>query len=226
MCSAEYTRRDNIWCNTWRPYYNAYKRAYELGKWASQWVFGIREIEWHPEGSTAAVNSNEMTERYDVCGVTSSPAWNRERVPQRTKLIYIYIYSYSLFGWCASVLLHKTHICEIIKSRVGHVTHEILRLKYFLSKFALILKEDNVRRKGHFCFICCLCVRETVKFRKFYYIRHIENAFSIFGKPRKWCSAYHIKVLALLCNHIFTMCVFYIFPLYTVPCDGTSELVT
>lgn len=35
-------------------------------------VFGRREIEWYPEGSqeTLAVNSNEMTERYDVCGLS------------------------------------------------------------------------------------------------------------------------------------------------------------
>lgn len=35
-------------------------------------VFGRREIEWYPEGSqeTLAVNPNEMTERYDVCGLS------------------------------------------------------------------------------------------------------------------------------------------------------------
>lgn len=39
---------------------------------SGQRVFGRREIEWYPEGSqeTLAVNLNEMTERYDVCGLS------------------------------------------------------------------------------------------------------------------------------------------------------------
>lgn len=40
-------------------------------------VFGIREIEWyHPRrvvGNVSVGNPNGMTERYDVCGVTSFP---------------------------------------------------------------------------------------------------------------------------------------------------------
>lgn len=62
------------------PYYNAYERVYEQvnGQPASlrhtgNWVVPP----WRVVGNVSASNPNGMTERYDVCGVTSFPIIRR-----------------------------------------------------------------------------------------------------------------------------------------------------